>query len=614
MRSISAEIKHNKTIFRVWAPLKKSMSLHIVAPVEALHSMQKEEEGYWSFALDGIPAGTRYYFVPDEEGDFPDPASPYQPEGVHGPSELIDHEAYEWKDSDWKGLPLQDWIIYEIHTGCFTPDGNFEAIIPRLAELRDTGINAIQLMPVIQFPGTRDWGYDGVYPYAVQNSYGGPRGLKKLVDACHAHGIAVILDVIYNHIGPEGNYLARFGPYFTEKYKTPWGAAINYDDRFCDGVRDFFSGNPLYWFQHYHVDALRCDAVHMMFDTGAYHFWQLTTEKVKQLSKKLERPLYMIAESDLNSPIVLSPVEKAGYDFHAQWLDDFHHALYALIDPKGTERYYDFGSIQQLAKAYTDGFVHSGEWVKFRKRKHGISSAGIPGNRFIAFINNHDQAGNRPGGERLNMLVDFERTKIAAAALLLSPYIPFLFMGEEYAEDTPFYFFTSYSDPGLKKAVQEGRKKEFEDFPSDQTAPDALDEKTFLKSRIHWEKREQGHHKIALEWYKQLIGLRKKYSALQSFDKKYTKMDPVGQSAFILRRISERNDGELIAVFNLSEIKTTIPLPDDLPLCERIMYSRDDQWRNGPDGTKDILPAGISAGVRLEMEALSVAIYVSYNT
>ncbi|MBD0377325.1 MAG: malto-oligosyltrehalose trehalohydrolase, partial [Flavisolibacter sp.] len=520
MRWLAAEKRDNKTVFTVWAPLKKSMILHLVHPYDRQLPMTKDEEGYWQVEVNDLPDDARYFFMPDGEKDYPDPASRFQPAGVHGPSQVVNHALYRWNDQGWKAMPLEEMILYELHVGTFTPKGTFEAIIPRLDDLKAIGINALQLMPISQFPGNRNWGYDGTFPYAVQNSYGGPEGLKKLVDTCHQKGIAVLLDVVYNHIGPEGNYFSRLGPYFTNKYCTPWGDALNFDGDWSDGVRDYFSDNALYWFEHFHIDGLRCDAIHMVFDNGAVHFWELTHHKVKEWEEKLGRPFYLIAESDLNSPKVIKTPEAGGYGFTAQWLDDFHHALYVLLNKEDKERYYDFGRMEQLAKAYTDGFVLSGEWVKFRKRKYGTSSAGMPGNKFIVFTLNHDQVGNRVKGERLCMLVNFERAKLAAAAIMLSPYIPMLFMGEEYGDDTPFYYFVSHSDPALVEAVRKGRKEEFKDFGFDVEPPDPQDEKTFNDSKINWDKRKEGRHKILLQWHEELIRLRKTLSVLKNFEKK----------------------------------------------------------------------------------------------
>jgi maltooligosyltrehalose trehalohydrolase len=470
-------LKNGKCSFSVWAPLKDKVTLHIIHPTEREIEMIKDEQGYFNLTVDGIVHGTQYFLNPDGEKDYPDPASHYQPKGVHGPSEVI-HHSFKWNDVPWRGLPLQNMILYELHVGTFTPEGTFEAIIPRLEELYDTGINAIEIMPIAQFPGSRNWGYDGVYPYAVQNSYGGPEGLKTLVDACHQRGIAVFLDVVYNHLGPEGNYFSRFAPYFTDKYKTPWGDAINYDGEWSDGVREYFSNNLTHWFENYHIDGLRLDAIHTIYDNSAVHFWETCYTKVKDAEVRLGRKLYMTAESDLNSPRVVKRPESGGYGFDAQWLDDFHHILYVLLDEKGKELYEDFGDVEQIAKAYIDGFVHSGEYVKFRKRKYGKSSTGIPGDKFIVFNQNHDQVGNRVKGERLSMLVNFDKQKIAAAAIILSPYIPMLFMGEEYAEESPFLYFVSHSDRDLIKAIQEGRKEEFKNYKWSTEPPDPQDEKT----------------------------------------------------------------------------------------------------------------------------------------
>ncbi|HTF81679.1 MAG TPA: malto-oligosyltrehalose trehalohydrolase, partial [Cytophagales bacterium] len=509
----------DKIIFKVWAPLKERMHLHIVHPTDKKVEMNKDEEGYFSVIIEGLPRDTEYYYMPDGDTDYPDPASEFQPKGVHGPSAVVDHSSFAWSDDAWKGKPLQDLILYELHVGTFTPEGTFEAIIPRLDALLEVGINAIELMPVCQFPGTRNWGYDGVYPYAVQESYGGPQGLKKLVNACHHRGIAVFLDVVYNHLGPEGNYFNQFGPYFTEKYSTPWGSALNYDGEYCDPVKEYFTDNPLYWFEHYHIDGLRLDAIHMIFDRDAVTFWELTYNKVKLLEQRLGRPLYMTAESDFNSPAILKTPEIGGYGLDAQWLDDFQHALYVLLDKQGLARYSDYGKMEQLAKAFKEGFVHSGEYVAARKKKYGASSAGIPGNKFIVFTQNHDQVGNRARGERFSLLMNFEQLKIAAAALFLSPYVPMLFMGEEYGEDAPFVYFMDHSDLELIKAVQEGRKKEFEQFNWSQEPLDPQDIQTYELSKIQWEKRTEPKYNTMLQWHKALIKLRNTEAILKNFNK-----------------------------------------------------------------------------------------------
>lgn len=507
--------------FRVWAPEKDRMILHILEPFEARLEMHREPEGppesegaggdaYFSLEVHDVGPGTRYAFTLEDGKDYPDPASHSQPEGVHGPSALVDHAAFPWRHPAGVSRPFGEWVIYELHVGTFTPAGTFSAVIGRLDDLRELGVNAIELMPVNQFPGARNWGYDGVYPYAVQNTYGGPAGLKELVDACHARGMAIILDVVYNHWGPEGAYAHRFGPYTTESYRTPWGKAINLDGPWSDGVRAFVIDNMRHWFEHYRIDALRVDAVHAIYDHGARSFWGEVRAAVDRWQEEWNRPLFLIAECDLNSPRVLQPPAMNGFGFDAQWLDDFHHALYAAVHREGRRHYRDFGSLPQLAKAMTQGFVHTGEFVSARRRRHGVSSAGIDASRFVAFIQNHDQIGNRIAGERLSVLVDAPRLKLAAAALLLSPYIPLLFMGEEYGETAPFLFFADYGDPGLSQAVREGRIREFERFEwGEGEPPDPCVASTFEASRLRWETREEGVHADILRWYRDLLALRK---------------------------------------------------------------------------------------------------------
>lgn len=569
---------NNKCKFAVWAPLKKKMTLHIVQPTDRKIEMQQNEQGYFSIEADDVLPGTRYFFIPDDEKAYPDPVSNEQPEGIHGPSAVVDHNSYEWNDAQWKGIPFREYILYELHVGTFTPEGTFEAIISRLDELKDTGINAIQLLPVSQFPGNRNWGYDGAYPYAVQNTYGGPAGLKKLVDACHQKGIAVVLDVVYNHLGPEGNHLPLFAPYFSDRYHTPWGNALNYDNEYADGVRDCVIGNALYWMEYFHIDALRLDAIHAIFDQSAVHILDQLNREVKLKQQKLGRPLYVIAESDLNSPHVIRDHEVGGWGFTAQWMDDFHHALVVLLDENSKERYADFGRMEQLAKAYMDGFVHSGEYVEFRKRKFGASSAGLPGDRFVIFIDNHDQSGNRTYGERLASLIDLDKQKLAAAALLLSPYIPMLFMGEEYGEDAPFLYFVNHSDPELIKGVREGRMEEFKKFSNQGEPKDAFDEKTFQESKLNWEKRKEGNHQILLQWYKQLIQLRQTISALKNFDRSSVRAEVTGEKSFILHRHCDKGEQRLVCFFNLSDQQQSFTVPAGMSNWEKLLDSGEVKW------------------------------------
>jgi len=535
------------------------MTLHLRDAIDT--PMQKDHHGYFHADVPNIHHGDLYYYKPEDEKPFPDPASSWQPEGVHGPSAVVDHQLHTWTDNNWRGLPLSSLIFYELHVGAFTPEGTFEAIIPRLPQLAELGINAIELMPVAQFPGQRNWGYDEVFLYAVQDSYGGPEGLKRLVDACHHHGISVFLDVIYNHVGKEGNILHHFGPYFSDKYHTPWGKALNFDDAWSDGVKDFITDNTIYWAEHYHIDGLRLDAIHEIFDRNAFPIWEQLRQTVSDWQQRNGRSFYLIAESDTNNPRTVRPIAAGGLGFDAQWLDDFHHSLYVLLDPDGIRHYEDFGRLDQLAKAYTEGFVHSNEYVRFRKRCHGASSAGIPGDKFIVFNQNHDIPGNRPGGERLSMLVDLPRLKLAAAAVLLSPYIPLLFMGEEYGDNTPFYFFSDYSDPDIISGLS-SRAQQFASFNWDGEARDPQPIETFLSSRLNWQSRTEGDHATLLEWHRQLIGLRRTHPLLKDGSKNNFRADLLGNQGLALSRHSADQIQHLLCLLNFS--------PHPLPTSQSI--------------------------------------------
>lgn len=345
--------------FVVWAPFRKRMDLKPIFPEEKIIPMKKDSMGYWRTVMTNVPNGLRYYYRIDDERERPDPASHFQPEGVHGPSEIIDHTVFNWEDSTFKGIALSEMIIYEIHIGTFTPEGTFDAIIPRIPKFKELGINAIDIMPVAQFPGKRNWGYDGVYPFSVHNSYGVPEGLKRLVNECHKHDIAMILDVVYNHLGPEGNYLWDYGPYFTDKYKTSWGQAINFDDAYSNDVRNFFIENALHWFNNYHIDALRLDAIHGIYDRSAIPFLQELAERVEEFSDREKRKFYLIAESDLNDSRIIKPRSQGGLSLDAQWCDDFHHCLHTLLTGESDGYYVDFGKMEHLIKSIKEGFVYS---------------------------------------------------------------------------------------------------------------------------------------------------------------------------------------------------------------------------------------------------------------
>ena len=461
-------------------------------------------------------------------------------------------------------------------------------------------------MPVAQFPGVRNWGYDGVYPFAVQNSYGGPEGLKSLVDACHKRGMAVILDVVYNHLGPEGNYLWDYGPYFTDKYKTPWGDAINFDGPYSDEVRNFFVQNALSWVTDYHIDALRIDAIHGIFDFSAKHFLREMGEAVHARAGELGRHIFVIPESDLNDVRVINPVELGGHGLDAQWNDDFHHCLRTLLTGEKSGYYEDFGTIDQMEKAYRDGFVYSGQYSPFRKRRHGNSSKDRPARQFVVFSQNHDQVGNRMQGERLSSLVSFEALKLAAGCVILSPYLPLLFMGEEYGETAPFLYFVSHADPVLIEAVCKGRKEDFRAFGWEGEPPDPEDERTFLASELHWEERTKGSHGTLLRFYQQLIALRTGTPALFELERERTEVRDC-EAEKVLTMLRRSSDGKsrvcVLLNFMASDVSFHATFPEGP--WEKILDSGDGMW----EGPGAILPGRLGNGDAVTMRGHSIAVY-----
>lgn len=507
----------------VWAPLAESVEL-IIGDGRSQNSdslvLHKQDLGYWTTSTRTLKPGDAYKLRVGDKQPLPDPVSLAQPFGVHGHSVALDLN-YEWTDHQWNNIPLASYIIYELHTGTFAPEHNFEGVIRKLDYLVELGITAIEIMPVGQFPGSRNWGYDGVYPFAVQESYGGAAKLQALVDACHARGIAVILDVIYNHLGPEGNYLGEFGPYFTDKYKTPWGQALNFDDAWCDGVRHYFIENALMWFRDFHIDALRMDAVHAIKDFSPDHILKKIRQHVDELSAKTGKPYYLIAEMDLNDPMFINPIDKGGYGADAQWIDEFHHAL-RVSSGQAREGYYsDFNGVVHLTKSYNDAYVYDGQFSDHRKKIFGVKTHN-PGQQFVVFSQNHDHTGNRMMGERTSQLVSAEMCKLLAGAVMVSPYIPMLFMGEEYAETNPFQFFISHTDEELAALVNKGRREEFSSFNWQGEPPDPRKEDTFNNSSLQWQLLDQQPHAAMLRYYKKLIELRKTEPAIRSTDRSRT--------------------------------------------------------------------------------------------
>lgn len=534
--------------FTLWAPFKQSVSLRLLGPKPRLLPLSPGKRGYWQVTLEDVAPGQLYQFEVDGE-PYPDPASQSQPQGLHGPSAVVDQRQFAWQDQAWSGYALQDLVIYELHVGTFTPEGTFEAMIPRLAELRELGITAIELMPVAQFPGERNWGYDGAAPFATQTSYGGVTGLKQLVNACHQADLAVILDVVYNHLGPEGNYLWHYGTYFTERYKTPWGAAINYDDVHSDGLRAYVLQNVRYWLETCHIDALRLDAVHAIYDFGAISIFQ----EMAQLLPSIPGPRrLLIAESDLNDPRIIRPLEQGGHGLDAQWSDDFHHALHALLTGEQDGYYQDFGDLEHLAKAYQRAFVYAWDYSQHRRRYHGAPAQGCASEQFVVCSQNHDQVGNRMMGDRLSQLISFEAQKLAAAATILSPYVPMLFMGEEYGETAPFQYFVSHGDPELIESVRQGRRAEFADFQGDGEAPDPQAEATFERSKLNWSLKQSGQHQQLWRFYQQLLRLRRQDPALGHLDRHCLEA-MVYAPEQVLRLRRWHHDHEVLILLNFSE-------------------------------------------------------------
>ncbi len=549
----------NRCEFRVWAPYRDRIELEIVSPGSCTVAMQKKEDGYHEATAE-TPAGSRYFYLLDGV-PRPDPASRFQPEGVHGPSEVVADD-FEWHDAEWRGIALADFVMYELHAGAFTAEGTFDAAIAKLDLLHDLGITAIELMPVAQFPGSRNWGYDGAYVCAPQNSYGGPLGLKRLVDAAHQRNLAVILDVVYNPLGPEGNYIREFGPYFTDRYKTPWGDALNFDGAHSDDVRRFFIHSALLWLREYHVDALRVDAVHAILDHSARPFLQDLTTAVREYAQQSGRRIYSIAESDLNDPRVIAPKESFGLGFDAQWSDDFHHALHALLTREQAGYYQGLGKASDLARVLRDAYFYTGQHSPFRGRRYGLRPDTRDGSKFVVCAQNHDQIGNRMRGERLASLVPRNKLELAAAAVILSPFLPLLFMGEEYGETAPFQYFTSHSDADLIEAVRRGRREEFEGFHWSGEAPDPHDEATFLRSKLQWNL--DGEHRKHWELVQQLLRLRREVPALRSHD-----MDALETEADDETLLVRRGEAVLLG-FNFGDETRELRIPSGTwkPLIE----------------------------------------------
>ncbi|MFL5304161.1 MAG: malto-oligosyltrehalose trehalohydrolase [Polyangia bacterium] len=558
--------------FSAWAPRADKVSVQLLAAdgkVRGELPMERGERGVFTARTDlgQAPVGSDYKFVLPEKGPRPDPVSRHQPAGVHGPSRIVDPGTYGWTDQRWKGLPLEDLIFYELHVGTFTPAGTFAGVEEKLTYLRDLGVNAIELMPVNTFPGARNWGYDGAALYAPHEAYGGPEALRRLVDACHARGLALFLDVVYNHLGPEGNYLGDFGPYFTDRYRTPWGAALNFDGEDSDEVRRFFIDNALHWLTEYHVDGLRLDAVHGIYDFGARHVLRELADAFHGEAAALGRKGWLVAESDLNDTRVIRAAEAGGHGIDAQWSDDFHHAVHTLATGKGRGYFSDFGRAADVVKAVTTGYVYDGIYSAYRKRRHGNSSAAEPGMRFVIFNQNHDQIANACQGKRLAQLVGVDKQKVATAVLFSTPGLPMLFQGEEYAEDAPWDYFTSHTDKKLAEAVREGRHGEYlhlqEEGADVSSWADPQDQKTFDNTKLRWGTIEGAPHKDVLAFYRSLIALRKRLAPLRNARKDLTRAEGDEANKVVTIRRDDPSGAAAFTAANFGDRAADVRLPAD---------------------------------------------------
>ena len=501
--------------FEVWAPRAAKMAVEVNSVRFAMNG--PDSDGMWSCDVHAAQPGDDYGFLIDDDPQvYPDPRSLWQPNGVHARSRVYDQHAFAWQCALFQPPPLSSALIYELHIGTFTKEGTFDAAIGKLRHLVELGVTHVELMPVAAFAGHHGWGYDGVALYAVYEAYGGPDGLKRFVDAAHQLGLAVLLDVVYNHFGPVGNYTGKYGDYVTESHHTPWGGAVNLDRAGSREVRRFFCDNALMWMREYRIDGLRLDAVHAYVDNSAVHLLEQLAMEKETLEATLGRRMVLIAESDLNDPRIVTAPEAGGFGIDAQWSDDFHHALFALlVREKETGYYSDFGSMEQLAKALENTFVFDGEYSDYRQHPHGKSAAHLSQHRFLGYIQNHDQVGNRAVGERLQVSVGFDRARVAAALVLTAPFVPMIFQGEEWAASTPFQYFANHEDPEMARLVSAGRKREFEAFGwSPDAIPDPEKKETFLNSRLDWNEFDEGQHAVMLQWYRRLIQLRKSTSSL----------------------------------------------------------------------------------------------------
>lgn len=573
--------------FGVWAPKAQQVILDWKGQLLAMNGPNKR--GWWTLPVQEAVCGDRYGFRINGDRSYPDPRSLRQPDGVHGLSELCDHAKFEWHDQLWRGAPKTGSIVYELHIGTFSNEGTFDGAIPHLAYLAELGITHVEVMPVAAWAGERGWGYDGVSLFATHEPYGGPDGFKRFVDACHARGLSVILDVVYNHFGPVGNYTTQFGTYLNADRKTPWGDAVNLDGEGSDEARRFFVDNALMWLKDYHCDGLRFDAVHAFIDLSAVHFLEQLTIEVERLSATLGREFMLIAESDLNDPRLIRPREANGYGLDSQWSDDFHHALFALLyEPKeGESGYYgDFGTLADLHKSLRQAYVYDGQYSSYRKRRHGRPADGLSAHHFVHFDQNHDQIGNRALGERLEHLVGLDAARVSIGLLLTAPYIPMLFMGEEWAASSPFLYFADHEDEEMRRSVAEGRKQEFSAFGFNGEVPDPGRMVTYEKSKLIWKEQIDSKHAEMLDWVKALIKLRRTTVALNDGDTHhlYISSDERNQTL-----VMEREQARIFVNFGQNAYTFALLEEEALVLVSRAEVATTDGYVHLPPMTLAIL-------------------------
>ncbi|MFW5733780.1 MAG: malto-oligosyltrehalose trehalohydrolase [Oceanidesulfovibrio sp.] len=601
-------------VFPLWAPRAQDVALELLDPGPRRIPLKQHAGGMWSAAVEGLSAGDRYRFLLRKQGESewtprPDPASHSQPEGVHGPSALVNHEVHGWSIAHFTPPPLDELTLYELHVGAFTERGTFDSAVKRLDHLVALGVAGVEIMPVAPCPGKRNWGYDGVSLFAVHEAYGGPEGFKRFIDACHERGLAVVLDVVYNHLGPEGNYLRDFGHYFTDNYKTPWGEAVNFDDAGSDHVRDYFLANVLHWLDRYRVDGFRLDAIHAIYDRRPIHILAELADTVDEYEEATGRLCHVIAETHDNDPRLVTPTGAGGLGMDSAWADDFHHAMHAQLTGESEGFYADYGTPRDVALALEKGFAYEGQHSQWMGRAHGAPAHGLAGETFTIFLQTHDMVGNRAGSERLASLVSDSACRAAAAIFLLAPYLPLVFMGEEYAETNPFNYFVHHGDDWLVQAVREGRKREFTKFRWNQEPPDPQAESTFIASRLDWSKLGEPRHAAMLELYRALLRLRREHPALRGCDRDGFHVFQGSAAAIGYSRTTPDRLRAACVLANLGEEEATIIMPPAAGEAGWLQLLDTGEARFGGPGS--LLPGNVGAGDLISLRPWAAAVFES---